>query len=127
MNANKIPDIIIGRLQIYLRALERMADKAFLQPSQDWANGWASLPPRSARIFPSLASSRTGTAIASLSDRQNKKSESTALGRRRGDASDRARLARYQLCQPRVPVVMVFVVTFQGGEKIGSSVQDTPK
>ncbi|MGB7876499.1 MAG: redox-sensing transcriptional repressor Rex [Anaerolineales bacterium] len=27
MNANKIPDIIIGRLPIYLRALQRMADK----------------------------------------------------------------------------------------------------
>lgn len=27
MNANKIPDIIIGRLPIYLRALQRMAEK----------------------------------------------------------------------------------------------------
>lgn len=27
MNANKIPDIIIGRIPIYLRALQRMADK----------------------------------------------------------------------------------------------------
>lgn len=27
MNVNKIPDIIIGRLPIYLRALQRMADK----------------------------------------------------------------------------------------------------
>jgi len=27
MNANRIPDIIIGRLPIYLRALQRMADK----------------------------------------------------------------------------------------------------
>jgi redox-sensing transcriptional repressor len=27
MNANKIPDIIIGRLPVYLRALQRMADK----------------------------------------------------------------------------------------------------
>lgn len=27
MNTNKIPDIIIGRLPIYLRALQRMADK----------------------------------------------------------------------------------------------------
>ena len=27
MNANKIPDIIIGRLPIYLRALQRLADK----------------------------------------------------------------------------------------------------
>jgi redox-sensing transcriptional repressor len=27
VNANKIPDIIIGRLPIYLRALQRMADK----------------------------------------------------------------------------------------------------
>lgn len=27
MNSNKIPDIIIGRLPIYLRALQRMADK----------------------------------------------------------------------------------------------------
>jgi redox-sensing transcriptional repressor len=29
MNADKIPDIIIGRLPIYLRALQRMADKGF--------------------------------------------------------------------------------------------------
>ena len=27
MNADKIPDIIIGRLPIYLRALQRMAEK----------------------------------------------------------------------------------------------------
>jgi redox-sensing transcriptional repressor len=27
MNAEKIPDIIVGRLPVYLRALQRMADK----------------------------------------------------------------------------------------------------
>jgi hypothetical protein len=27
MNADKIPDIIIGRLPVYLRALQRLADK----------------------------------------------------------------------------------------------------
>ena len=29
MNAERIPDIIIGRLPVYLRALQRMADKGF--------------------------------------------------------------------------------------------------
>ena len=33
MNANKIPDIIIGRLPIYLRALQRMADKGIHKTS----------------------------------------------------------------------------------------------
>lgn len=33
MNADKIPDIIIGRLPIYLRALQRMADKGITNTS----------------------------------------------------------------------------------------------
>ena len=33
MNANKIPDIIIGRLPVYLRALQRLADKGVLNTS----------------------------------------------------------------------------------------------
>ena len=33
MNAEKIPDIIIGRLPIYLRALQRMADRGILTTS----------------------------------------------------------------------------------------------
>lgn len=33
MNADKIPDIIIGRLPIYLRALQRLADKGILNTS----------------------------------------------------------------------------------------------
>lgn len=33
MNANKIPDIIIGRLPIYLRALQRLSEKGILTTS----------------------------------------------------------------------------------------------
>jgi len=33
MNADKIPDIIIGRLPVYLRALQRLADKGVLNTS----------------------------------------------------------------------------------------------
>src|SRR6185503_18557292 len=33
MNAEKIPDIIIGRLPVYLRALQRLADKGILTTS----------------------------------------------------------------------------------------------
>lgn len=33
MNADKIPDIIIGRLPVYLRALQRLADKGVLSTS----------------------------------------------------------------------------------------------
>src|SRR5512143_3179748 len=33
MNINKIPDIIIGRLPVYLRALQRLADKGILTTS----------------------------------------------------------------------------------------------
>ena len=33
MNADKIPDIIIGRLPVYLRALQRLADKGVLTTS----------------------------------------------------------------------------------------------
>ena len=33
MNADKIPDIIIGRLPVYLRALQRLADKGILNTS----------------------------------------------------------------------------------------------
>lgn len=33
MNADKIPDIIIGRLPIYLRALQRLAEKSILSTS----------------------------------------------------------------------------------------------
>jgi len=33
MNADKIPDIIIGRLPVYLRALQRLADKGILTTS----------------------------------------------------------------------------------------------
>src|SRR3972149_7957907 len=33
MNADRIPDIIIGRLPIYLRALQRMADKGLVTTS----------------------------------------------------------------------------------------------
>jgi redox-sensing transcriptional repressor len=33
MNSNKIPDIIIGRLPVYLRALQRLSDKGILTTS----------------------------------------------------------------------------------------------
>ena len=33
MNTDKIPDIIIGRLPVYLRALQRLADKGVLNTS----------------------------------------------------------------------------------------------
>ena len=33
MNANKIPDIIIGRLPLYLRALQQLAEKGILTTS----------------------------------------------------------------------------------------------
>src|SRR5678815_933558 len=33
MNADKIPDIIIGRLPVYLRALQRLAEKGVLSTS----------------------------------------------------------------------------------------------
>src|SRR5512144_2270419 len=33
MNANKIPDIIIGRLPVYLRALQRLSEKGVLTTS----------------------------------------------------------------------------------------------
>ena len=33
MNANRIPDIIIGRLPVYLRALQRLSEKGILTTS----------------------------------------------------------------------------------------------